>query len=139
MAREVVDAIGEESQGLCFGRLVDRFVGSGKSSYTGIFVVGANHKNPSYVFTSSSPAEDGPRQIDKHVSLLVAPVGSSGSQPPKMVAKQWVSGLCFFPGCPRTKVVFSWPKCFTCKVSRLVVVNVASLSIKTRHMKLTSP
>jgi hypothetical protein len=113
MAREIIDAMDSETQILCLGRLVDDFFDSERSPYTGIFVVEAGHKNPSYVFTSLSPAGDGPREIDKHVSLLVSPVETQASYPPKMIARQWVSGLCFFSGCRRIEVVFSWPKSFT--------------------------
>lgn len=112
MAREIVDAMYSETQILCLGRLVNGFFGSERSSYTGIFVVEAGHENPSYIFTSSSPAGDGPRQINKHVSLLVSPVGTQASYPPKMIARQWASGLCFFSGCPKIEVMLSWPESF---------------------------
>jgi hypothetical protein len=113
MARKIIDAMYSETQILCLGRLVDGFFGSECSSYTGIFVVEARHENPSYIFTSLSPAGDGLRQINKHVSLLVSPVGTQASYPPNMIARQWVSGLCFFSERTKIDVMFSWPKSFT--------------------------
>jgi hypothetical protein len=112
MAREVVNAMYSKTQILCLGRLVNGFFDSERSSYMGIFVVEAGHKSPSYVFTSSSPARDGPRQIPSHVSLLVSQSGTQASCPPKMIARQWISGLCLFWGSPTIKAVFSWPRSF---------------------------
>jgi hypothetical protein len=69
-----------------------------------------------FVFTSAwfrdpgSEAHDA-NDIDRHVTLEVSlekPLIGDG--PPRLRVRSWLFGMCFFDGCPRTKVVFPWPR-----------------------------
>ncbi|RYP66846.1 hypothetical protein DL771_007568 [Monosporascus sp. 5C6A] len=71
---------------------------------------------PAFVFTSAwsrdpgSAAHDA-NDIDHHVSLEVGleePLVGDG--PPHLRVCSWLHGMCFFDECPRTKVVFPWPR-----------------------------
>ncbi|KAH7308941.1 hypothetical protein B0I35DRAFT_490832 [Stachybotrys elegans] len=47
--------------------------------------------------------------IDRHVSFEVEkPVAVDGT--PQLRIRRWLLGMCFFDECPRTKVVFPWPR-----------------------------
>jgi hypothetical protein len=122
MAEQVVAAIGE-GKPLRLGFLVQS--GRGRRSCGGIFVserseVGDEWEEdvPAYVFTASRPEKigrDSPtsEDLDKHVSLEVdcpdLKTNFSTSQQPRLYAKRWVNGLCFFDGCPRDNVLFPYP------------------------------
>ncbi|GFP54313.1 hypothetical protein TASIC1_0003069100 [Trichoderma asperellum] len=77
---------------------------------------GEVHPPPAYVFTSAwfrnpgSETHDA-NDIDRHVSLevdLEEPPNDNGFQ--YLRVRRWLLGLCFFEGCPRTEVVFPWPR-----------------------------
>ncbi|KAK8006764.1 60S ribosomal protein L8B [Apiospora arundinis] len=62
-----------------------------------------------YIFTSFQPGEE----LDRHVSMEVDSQDLNGHknhrQPPRLYAKRWINGLCFFDGSPRQDVIFPWP------------------------------
>lgn len=62
-----------------------------------------------YIFTSFQPGEE----LDRHVSMEVDSQDLNGHknhrQPPRLYAKRWIHGLCFFDGSPRQNVIFPWP------------------------------
>ncbi|KAI0384481.1 hypothetical protein F5Y04DRAFT_248425 [Hypomontagnella monticulosa] len=70
---------------------------------------------PRFVFTSSQPKEIGKggyyvNDTDRHVSLEVRLKENRwNGGVPYLYTKRWILGLCFFAGCPRTKVTFPWP------------------------------
>ncbi|PTB43659.1 hypothetical protein M441DRAFT_56643 [Trichoderma asperellum CBS 433.97] len=71
---------------------------------------------PAYAFTSAwfrnpgSETHDA-NDIDRHVSLEVSRKKSPyGDGFQHLRVRRWLLGLCFFEGCPRTEVVFPWPR-----------------------------
>ncbi|KAL7912606.1 hypothetical protein GGI35DRAFT_440691 [Trichoderma velutinum] len=74
------------------------------------------HPLPAFVFTSAWYRDPGSKtheanDIDRHVSLEVSlegPLGGSGV--PHLRVRRWLLGMAFFDGCPRTEVVFPWPR-----------------------------
>jgi hypothetical protein len=70
---------------------------------------------PAFVFTSTRQGDPGSQtydanDIDCHVSLQVDKGPLTGDSVPKLRVRSWLLGMCFFDGCPRTKVVFPWPR-----------------------------
>jgi hypothetical protein len=71
---------------------------------------------PAFVFTSAWPRDLGSEfhdanDIERHVSLevdLEEPLMSDGT--PRLRTHSWLLGMCFFNECPRTKVLFPWPR-----------------------------
>ncbi|CAH0057846.1 unnamed protein product [Clonostachys solani] len=92
------------------------------ASYHAIFVDDtkclnrANLLFPEFAFTSARQGDLGSltheaNDIDRHVSLLVELEQPSGNTHiPHLRIKNWLLGMCFFDGYPRTKVVFPWPQ-----------------------------
>ncbi|EFZ04529.2 hypothetical protein MAA_01603 [Metarhizium robertsii ARSEF 23] len=71
---------------------------------------------PAYVFTCARQGDPGSyghdaNDIDRHVSLQVelnVPLGSCSL--PQLRIRRWLLGICFFDECPRTRMVFPWPR-----------------------------
>lgn len=69
---------------------------------------------PAFVFTSAWPRDEGSEthdsnDLDRHVSLVVSCEESpDGFQ--HLRVRRWLLGMCFFEGCPRTEIVFPWPR-----------------------------
>ncbi|RYP36256.1 hypothetical protein DL766_002068 [Monosporascus sp. MC13-8B] len=71
---------------------------------------------PAFVFTSAWSRDLGSEvhdanDIDRHVSLevdLEELLISDGT--PRLRTRSWLLGMCFFNECPRTKVLFPWPR-----------------------------
>ncbi|KAH7313993.1 hypothetical protein B0I35DRAFT_394947 [Stachybotrys elegans] len=90
--------------------------------YRAVFVWSSENKsadnaNPAaFVFTSAWPRDRGSdsqdtNDIDRHVSFDVKLEGPRGTdRPPHLRICNWVFGMCFFEKCPRTEVVFPWPR-----------------------------
>ncbi|KAL6851167.1 hypothetical protein ACO1O0_008295 [Amphichorda felina] len=93
------------------------------SPYRAIFVWSSTEEDgdelcppPAFVFTSARSRDPGSEaheanDIDRHVSLevdLEEPLDCDGM--PHLRIRTWRLGICFFEGCPRTKVVFPWPR-----------------------------
>ena len=94
-----------------------------RSPYRAIFVWSTTEEEgngvyppPAFVFTSARPRDPGSEEhdandIDRHVSLevdLEKPLDCDGM--PHLRIRTWRLGICFFEGCPRTEVVFPWPR-----------------------------
>ncbi len=76
---------------------------------------GAYPPPPAFVFTSAWQGEPGSQahdanDIDRHVSLRVDLEDPLGGGVPHLRVSSWLPGMCFFDGCPLTKVVFPWPR-----------------------------
>lgn len=118
MAIELANAI-EAGQNLRLGKIWDP-AGSSTLGYA-VFVWsdkdsdGANPSPPAFVFTSAwarepdSEAHD-TNDINRHVSLRVDLEDPLGGGVPHLRACSWLLGICFFDGCPRTRVIFPWPQ-----------------------------
>ncbi|KAL8372203.1 hypothetical protein RB595_001816 [Gaeumannomyces hyphopodioides] len=121
MAVELADAILTRRK-LRLGIIWDK----GQSApYSAIFVwsgQGGNGPYPlpsDFVFTSVRQGDLGSdiydaNDIDCHVSLVVdieSPFGGGGGGGgvQRLRVHDWLLGICFFDGCPRTEVVFPWP------------------------------
>lgn len=93
------------------------------SPYRAIFVWSTTEEDgdgvcppPAFVFTSARSRDPGSEaheanDIDRHVSLevdLEEPLDCDGM--PHLRIRTWRLGICFFEGCPRTNVVFPWPR-----------------------------
>ncbi|KAI1876099.1 uncharacterized protein JN550_001595 [Neoarthrinium moseri] len=71
-----------------------------------------------YVFTASWPRDESSEDydandLDRHVSLEVVVSRTSTERTkglPQLFTKRWLTGLCFFAGCWRQKVIFPWPR-----------------------------
>ena len=112
MARKVASAIDSGGKALYLACLTD---GSDKasSSYIGIFVGnGADVQPLRYVFTASKPGCDFD-DIGKHVSLEVNIQGFTDEGYPRLFARDWIHGLCFYTGAKKNHMVFPWPKALT--------------------------
>ncbi|KAK8029413.1 hypothetical protein PG993_010704, partial [Apiospora rasikravindrae] len=70
---------------------------------------GSAPEEPNYIFTSFQPGEE----LDRHVSMEVNSQDLDGyknyRQSPRLYAKRWIHGLCFFDGSARQDVIFPWP------------------------------
>ncbi|KAK8036680.1 hypothetical protein PG993_008663 [Apiospora rasikravindrae] len=70
---------------------------------------GSAPEDPNYIFTSFQPG----KELDRHVSMEVDSQDLDGyknhRQSPRLYAKRWIHGLCFFGGSPRKDVIFPWP------------------------------
>ncbi len=69
---------------------------------------------PAFVFTSVRQGKRGSQahlanDIDHHVSLEVDLEEPLGGGVPFIRVRNWIHGMYFFDGCPRTRVVFPWP------------------------------
>ncbi|KAL9489743.1 hypothetical protein ACSS6W_002020 [Trichoderma asperelloides] len=72
------------------------------------------HLPAAFVFTSPWPRNEGSEthdsnDIDRHVSLEVSCAKSPDGFQHLRVCR-WLLGMCFFEECPRTTVVFPWPR-----------------------------
>ncbi|KAK2036159.1 hypothetical protein LZ31DRAFT_254661 [Colletotrichum somersetense] len=117
MAIELSDAI-RDCQKLRLGSIYDR--SKQTVLYRAIFVWSDQSGDRAYspaafAFTSAWQADSGSQthhanDIDRHVSLEVGkgPLGIGGV--PQLRVRRWLMGMCFFDGCPRTQVVFPWPR-----------------------------
>ena len=70
---------------------------------------------PAFVFTSAWQGDPGSgahdaNDIDRHVSLRVNLEDPISGGVPHLRIRNWQLGMCFFDGCPRTRVVFPWPR-----------------------------
>lgn len=71
---------------------------------------------PAFVFTSVRPGDPGSQtydanDVDCHVSLEVdVEEALDGDSIPQLRVQNWRLGMCFFAGCPRTRVEFPWPR-----------------------------
>ncbi|KAI0404564.1 hypothetical protein F4802DRAFT_221683 [Xylaria palmicola] len=117
MATELVTAI-REGQNLRLGSIWDPSEQHSKR-YRAVFVWPSKERPlPAYVFTSTWPADPGSEahdanDTDHHVSLAVsveAPPAGRALALPHLRVRGWLLGMCFFEGCPRTEVVFPWPR-----------------------------
>ncbi|KAI0517836.1 hypothetical protein F5B22DRAFT_602674 [Xylaria bambusicola] len=110
MMIEVASAI-EDGKRLVLGRL------SHSREYTAIFVCSGN-TTPHFIFTSSQHRRLGTENhivddTDRHVSLVVdrqLEAEDNFGNLPHLYVKRWVSGISFFVGCRREKVIFPWPQ-----------------------------
>jgi hypothetical protein len=115
MAQELAAAI-LAGRKLRLGCIWDR-LGEG-SPYLAVFVLseqsGIQSYPPTFVFTSVRHGDPGSEyhdanDIDCHVSLQVKePICRDGV--PQLRICGWLLGMCFFDGCPRTEVLFPWPR-----------------------------
>ncbi|KAI0544138.1 hypothetical protein F4679DRAFT_58538 [Xylaria curta] len=106
MMAEVSKAV-EAGKTLRLGRL------HGSDECKAIFVWDGDERTR-FIFTSSWPKDSDPEgheanDTDRHVSLEVELKSGTGQHQPHLYTKRWVSGICFFVGCPRMDVVFPWP------------------------------
>ncbi|KAI0814210.1 hypothetical protein GGR55DRAFT_701898 [Xylaria sp. FL0064] len=109
MMKEVSEAI-DSGRDLRLGSL------RGSEECMDIFIWEGDDR-PGIIFTSLRPKEPNiekhiSHDIDSHVSLEVdlgRGTGQTRKSPPSLYVKRWVSGICFFVGCRREKVVFPWP------------------------------
>ncbi|EFQ30789.1 hypothetical protein CGRA01v4_12838 [Colletotrichum graminicola] len=68
-----------------------------------------------WAFTSARKAAAGsqaldPNDIDRYVFLTVDAECLQGDGAPQLRVREWLLGMCFFDGNPRTEVVFPWPR-----------------------------
>lgn len=68
-----------------------------------------------FAFTSAWQGDPGSQthdanDIDRHVSLEVDNVSLGSGGVPRLRVRRWLLGMCFFYRCPRTDVVFPWPR-----------------------------
>ena len=121
-AKRLVEAI-DGGETLRLGSLWGR--GEGLTPYKAIFIwengddareIHANQQEvPSFAFTASRPKQPnsstvGTNDIDHHVSLEVRFTDLDVEhRVPRLYVRRWLSGLCFFNGCLRNKVIFPWP------------------------------
>ncbi|KAF6822493.1 hypothetical protein CPLU01_11991 [Colletotrichum plurivorum] len=68
-----------------------------------------------FAFTSAWEGDSGSQthdanDIDRHVSLEVDKGSRGSGGVPQLSVRRWLLGMCFFDGCPRTEVVFPWPR-----------------------------
>jgi hypothetical protein len=120
MAAELATAI-RAGRKLRLGSIWDP---TGRSApYRAVFVWSDKDENedevdspPAFVFTSAWFRNPGSKtyeanDINRHVSLEVSLEESlDGTGLPHLRVRRWLLGMCFFGGCPRTKVVFPWPR-----------------------------
>ncbi|KAI4151690.1 MAG: hypothetical protein LQ340_003362 [Diploschistes diacapsis] len=112
MASKVASAIDSSRKVLYLACLTD---GSDQasSSYSGIFVGnGTDVQPPRYIFTASKPG-CGFGDIGRHVSLEVNIQGLTDEGYPRLFARDWIYGLCFYTGAKKNHMVFPWPKALT--------------------------
>lgn len=121
-AKRLVKAM-DEREALRLGSLWS--LRKGRTPYHAIFIwedvddarqVQAHQKEvPSFVFTASRSKQPNSstvvtNDIDHHVSLQVGFADLDVEhRVPRLHVKRWLTGLCFFSGCPRDKVIFPWP------------------------------
>lgn len=129
MATELADAIGT-GQKLRLGAIWDS---TGRyAPYRAVFVWSDEEDNgtylpPAFVFTSARQGDPGSQShdandIDRHVSLEVELEEPLGSRTPHLRVRRWLHGMCFFDGCPRTKVIFPWPQAYRRSVHSFTIL-----------------
>ncbi|KAM5344457.1 hypothetical protein ACJ41O_012993 [Fusarium nematophilum] len=121
MAKELVRAM-DADQELSIGCLCDP-ADSNIPPRFGVFIHDPSTRSSdvTHVFTSLRSRDQGTDEydgndLDHHVSLGVAhedPPGGGRKKLPRLYAKKWVLGLCFFQGAPTYDVVFPWPRYLT--------------------------
>ncbi|KAK1975348.1 hypothetical protein LZ30DRAFT_764297 [Colletotrichum cereale] len=92
----------------------------GPALYRALFVwsdQGGDRAYPpvAFAFTSAWQGDPGSQthdanDIDRHVSLGVEKRSLGSGGVPQLRVRRWLLGMCFFDGCPLTKVVFPWPR-----------------------------
>ena len=68
-----------------------------------------------FAFTSVWQGDPGSQiydanDIDHHATLEVEKVFLGSDGVPHLRVRRWLLGMCFFDGCPRTIMVFPWPR-----------------------------
>ena len=113
MASRLVDAIDSGEEIVHLACLTDGSDQASSSSYCGIFAGNSvNEQHPQYIFTASK-AGRAFADIGKRVSLEVDVRGRTHEGYPKLSAKDWIYGLCFYAGVQKHRMNFSWPKALT--------------------------
>lgn len=121
MANEVAAAIqggGKLRLGSIYGEATNRR--SRLPVYRAIFVLNSERDDeaqelPAFVFTLMQEGDPGSEthdnnDLERHVSLGVVKEASADDELPRLRTQRWLLGMCFFARCPRTEVVFPWPR-----------------------------
>ncbi|KAK1750955.1 hypothetical protein QBC47DRAFT_392980 [Echria macrotheca] len=118
--RQVTDAIAEGKR-LRLGVLWDPSRSAHRVPYGAVFVWDGCVGEEDFVFTASCHQDISKysdlKDLDRHVSFLVDKEsitdvydGNGWTSRPVLRIRQWISGLCFFRGSHRIRVVFPWPE-----------------------------